>query len=210
MAISEKELITRLFLSEKLKKDKDAAQSDREFGAENFARLSVTKKSEGGYFWQRIGMIFAYILSFLAIFVLFYILIHPFIVAIQVIAYTFIIIPKTWRFVSIEYDYAISDGEFILAKIYGRKYGKLLIRAKISDMTAVAPYNDEYIRKYSLDRADTAKICAVSSMKSRELYFALVKIDNAAAAIIFEPSTRSLKALRYYNKDVVVVTAVSR
>ena len=60
---------------------------------------------------------------------------------------TWILTFFTWRFVSIEYEYYILDGEFKLLEVYGAKNMRELCRVRISSMEEIAPYKDGNRRK---------------------------------------------------------------
>ncbi len=116
---------------------------------------------------------------------------------------TYILVLATWRFVSIEYEYCILDGEFRMLKLYGSKSMRELCRVRVSAMKAVAPYTGEY--KAAADNIKAAnRIEAVSSMSSPDIYYAIFDEDGEEYAVFFEANEKTLKVLKYYNSATVL------
>ncbi len=172
--------------------------------ASTFVNYGVKKKPEGKYRLSRILMITGYIVFALAFFVFFATMnILPIIALLPVL--TWILVFFTWRFVSIEYEYYILDGEFRLTQVYGSKNMRELCRVRISAMDSVAPYRGENKAKAdAFDEKD--RICGVSSMDNPDIYYAVFKDESGASrAVFFEATEKTLKVIKYYKSDVEVV-----
>ena len=170
--------------------------------ASNFVNYGTRKKPQGKYGLARALVITAYILfalGYAGTFMAFNIL--PIIALTPVL--TWILVFFTWRFVSVEYEYYIMDGEFKLIKVYGSKNMRVLCRTRVSGMTLIAPYRDEY--KAEVDKIPAShRIEGVSSMSAADIYCAVFEDNSEKYAVLFEVTEKTLKVLRYYNQNVVM------
>lgn len=169
--------------------------------ASNFVNFGVKKKLEGQYKLKRTLMILLYVV-FVVGFAGFFISqnILPIIALVPVL--TWILVFFTWRFVSVEYEYYILDGEFKMIKVYGSKNMRVLCRTRVSNMKAIAPYSGEC--KAAADAVPN-RIVGVSSMSAHDIYYAIFEEDGEEYAVFFEATEKTLKVLRYYNQDTVIV-----
>lgn len=172
--------------------------------ASTFVNYGVKKKPEGKYKLFRILMVTGYVVFALAYFLFFTTMnILPIIALLPVL--TWILVFFTWRFVSIEYEYYILDGEFKLIEVYGSKNMRELCRVRISAMDSVAPYRGENkARADAFDEKDC--IYGVSSMDNPDIYYAIFKDESGASRVLFfEATEKTLKVIKYYKSDVEVV-----
>ena len=173
----------------------------------NFVNYGVKKKTDKELLLKKLLLILGYII-FVSVFAAFcFGLILP--VKIPplfalVIVFTAIIVFFTWRYVQIEYEYIILDGEFKMLKIYGSKQMRELCRVRVSAMTKIAPYRDEY--KAEADKLPAeSRIEGVSSMKASDLYYAVFnESDSTPRVVFFEATEKTLKTLRYYNTETII------
>lgn len=170
--------------------------------ASNFVNYGVKKKVQGKYGLVRALMFigyFVFVLGFAG--ALAAIPLYPIIALTPIL--TWILVLLTWRFVSVEYEYYIMDGVFELVKVYGSKNMRMLCRTRVSGMTLIAPYRDEY--KAEVDKIPAShRIEGVSSMSASDIYCAVFENDGEKYAVFFEVTEKTLKALRYYNQAVVI------
>ena len=90
-----------------------------------------------------------------------------------------------------------------MLKLYGAKSQRELCRVRVSEMKTVAPYTGEY--RAIADKVPAAnRIEAVSSMSAPDAYFAIFNCEGEECVIFFEATEKTLKALKYYNQNVVV------
>lgn len=172
--------------------------------ASTFVNYGVRKKSEGKYKLKRILMISAYTAFALAYFLLFVGMNIPMFIALLPVL-TWIITFFTWRFVSIEYEYYILDGEFRLIEVFGSKSMRELCRARISAMEVIAPYRGS--AKHKADAFDAAdRICGVSTMDNPDIYYAVfTDAEGKKRVVFFEATEKTLKVIKYYNSEIEVV-----
>ncbi len=176
------------------------------FDDANHAEYTTIKKYEGKYALARVLMILGYVLfpivgivaiaaSPLSAFVIWFIALFPLMLS--------IIVPLTYRYVQIEYEYSIDSGIITFSEIYGRRSRKQKYEVKISDAIAIAPYRDEY--RAAADEADV-KYVACSTMSNPDLYYILFEDeDGRKATIFFDPINKALKLMEFYNRKTVVV-----
>lgn len=173
----------------------------------NFVNYGVKKKTDGPILARKLLLILSYT-AFVAVFAAFCfglilpVKIPPFFAF--VILFTCIIVFFTWRYVQIEYEYIILDGEFRMLKIYGAKQMRELCRVRVSGMKVIAPYNGEYMA--AADAIPySRRIMAVSSPSAADIYYAIfADADGADSAVFFEVTEKTMKVLRYYNSAVVI------
>ena len=177
----------------------------------NFAELTVTKKLQGTYLVKRVLMILAYILV-------------PLLILIGLLAvgagavglivyipvmYTFflprIIIPATYRYVQIEYEYEIAAGDMSAAYIYGRRSRKEIVGPiTVSSMETIAPYRDTY-KAAADDPSIQKRYEAVAYMGHPDNYYAIFRDDEGKKCVLFFQATNKvLKLLRFLNRSTVV------
>jgi len=174
-----------------------------ENAASNFVNYGVAKKPEGSYKLKRILMILAYILipgaiagAFIAMKIL------PILAVLPVCIWMLVFF--TWRYVSIEYEYIILDGEFKMMEVYGSKSMRELCRTRVSAMKTIAPYNHAHKAAADAVPADR-RIEAVSTMNADDIYYAVFKADDGEDTVVFfEATEKTLKVLRYYNSETVM------
>ena len=177
-----------------------------ENAASNFVNYGVKKKSEGGLRAKKALLIFGYIM-FVALFgALCFGVIFPVKVPMLfmfVIVFTAAIVFFTWRYVQIEYEYIILDGEFRMLEVYGSKSMRTLVSTRVSGMTAIAPY--DHAHKAAADAVPPSnRIEAVSSMSAPDIYYAIFRDGDEDFVIFFEAIEKTLKVLRYYNENIVI------
>ncbi len=173
----------------------------------NFVNYGVRKKTDGGLLFRKILLIIGYLVfvSFFAAFCFGIILpvkIPPLFAF--VVVFTAIIVFFTWRYVQIEYEYIILDGEFRMIKIYGSKQMRELCCTRVSAMKRIAPYRDEYASDADAVPKER-RIEAVSSMDASDIYYAIFNDGDDECVVFFEATEKTLKVLRYYNSETVVV-----
>lgn len=117
-----------------------------------------------------------------------------------------IIVFFTWRFTQVQYEYSFFSGEMTVSRILGDRFRKTLAKVRISDLTAVLPYEDEFADSINRFGAENA-IFAASDAAAPELYAALWKDPDTGKRyfLTFEPDAHALKILRYYNASALTL-----
>ncbi|MCI8386858.1 MAG: hypothetical protein HFE63_00125 [Clostridiales bacterium] len=180
---------------------KAAEAGENEFS--NFVNYGVKKKPEGDYKRKRILVMLGY-----AVFAIAFAAVCISTKIVMLIALlpvlTWILVFFTWHWVNIEYEYQIINASLKLMEVYGNRYMKQMCDIKISTMSIIAPYNGEY-RAMADDTTITERIYGVSSMDNPDVYFAICHGNNGEKRVIFfEATEKTLKAMKYYNQNVVM------
>lgn len=181
------------------------ARADDAFGSSNYAEYMVDVKVKGRYKAARIGMILLYLAVAAAFIVVAAVLTFPWIVAAAPL-FVWILWFFTWPYVSRSYYYTVDSAYFTVLKVYGGKKEDDFVKVKISDAAMIAPLNEEYAC-YAHEHADAVVYEAVSSFSASDIYFmTFTEASGKPAVCFFEATEQMLKALRYYNRDAVVMT----
>ncbi len=173
-------------------------------GSVHYAEHTVTKKYEGKYKAFRLCGILLFVAAFILIAVIMIALIGAgaFIWLVP-LSPTAIFIAKKLiydRFFNTEFTYIISGGTFTLQKINSERYKRTLIQFKLSDASAILPYQGIY--KERIDALSYAKrIEAVSSMNCEDIY-AIFANDTL---IFIEGIAKTVRLMCFYNKSSVAI-----
>lgn len=101
-----------------------------------------------------------------------------------------------WRFVAVEYEYTILQGEISFDVIYGRRQRKHFYTAKISDMEIISPLKNGIPQIPGITR----EVFAASSYSNPNTRYAVVKEENGGKTLLFfETFEKAEKAMRFYN-----------
>jgi hypothetical protein len=117
---------------------------------------------------------------------------------------TIMLVLVSWKYLIVEYEYAIWYGSFELAKIYSKKKRKNLVSAELRDLLLVAPATEEYISR--AEHMDIAKKHLALSCANAEDMWLLVTggKDMPRELVFFEADERMLAILRAANPSVFV------
>ena len=166
---------------------------------------TVSKKREGAFLLRRILFFIMYAVYVIVILGVAMItrLAAPAIAFIPITLW--ILIYLTYPYCSIEYEYAMIDGNIIFSTIYGSRKRKESFSMRISVFEKVAPLNRDYeglVEKYAPDKIYNA----LSSEKTpSDPYFALFKDESGKKCVFyFEATNRALRILKYYNENTVM------
>ena len=112
-----------------------------------------------------------------------------------------------WRFVSIEYEYTLADGELDMDAIYGKRQRKKIMSARIRDMELIAPAEPRYLEQ-SKRNEPSKTICCASALSGPNVYFLIYrdKKTNQKIMMYFEATKKAISILRYYNPSVTIVS----
>ena len=112
-----------------------------------------------------------------------------------------------WRFVSIEYEYVIAQGEFEMEAIYGKRQRKKVMVAKIREMEIIAPAEKRYLDQAK--RNEPAKtINASISIDDPSTYFCIYndKSTGKKTMLYFSATKKAVAILKYYNPGATIVS----
>lgn len=175
--------------------------------SQNYAEYTVEKKAEGSYRLKRVLLKIALWLPLPIICIVFILLNIPIwviLIPVYPLIWMKILKPCFYPYVYIEYEYQIVSGEMRFAEILGRCKRRETVNIRISEMSLIAPYRDDW--KAKADAPDIGKrYYAVSSMSAPEIYVGIFEDDNGVkSAVFFEPTNKALGLLRFHNRLTVV------
>ena len=165
---------------------------------ENYFEYAVEEKNSGKNRLLRAALILAYVLYSAAFFLVFYLLLIPQIIALLPFS-LLIIVPLTWRYVSVTHEYIISTGEISFANIYANRKRKEILKLSIKELCRVEP--TEATGKESFFRVYDFRSAADSPDSYRILY---KDEKDRLCLVYFEATKKALKLMRIYNPNAVV------
>lgn len=114
-----------------------------------------------------------------------------------------------WRFVEVEFEYAIVQGEIRVEKILGRRKRKPLGTFQIKSAEWIGPAGDV---PDALKRAgEAAVIFAAAAMDAPETYGAVFPGENGKKTVLyFECTEKALKVISFYNPSHTQKKVLSR
>ena len=117
---------------------------------------------------------------------------------------TVMLVLISWKYLTVEYEYAIWYGSFELAKIYSKKKRKNIVSAELCDLLLVAPATEEYRSRAEHMEIDK-KHLALSSAKAENMWLLVTGgKDMPRNLVFFEADDRMLTILRQANPSVFV------
>lgn len=174
----------------------------------NYAEFTVEKKCVGSYKLARIALkIGLWIPGILLCLLGFLINIPIWILVIPIypsIIWPKILKPMFYPYVYIEYEYEVISGSFRMAKILGRCKRREIADINLSSALAIAPYTGSYKAAADAPDIQTRYEC-VSGMDAEEIYYILYEEDGKKKVLFFEPITKALKNMQFYNRAAVIV-----
>jgi hypothetical protein len=184
-------------------------------GIDNYVEYNVVKKYEGIYKLKHDLLVFSYILCpVIVIGILLGLLfsgqtelatLAAFILIPLCPLILLILIPLTYRYVKIEYEYRISSGTMTVSKIFNKRSRKDWLEIIIKDMEIIAPYSDIYKDRAESDDDIIRRYEAVSSMSHPDMYFTIFQNENDEKSILFfEATGKTLKLIHSNNRNTII------
>ncbi len=157
---------------------------------------TVTKKPEGRYLLARLGMVSLYILFVALFFAVCYA--SKFVMIFTACPLMLLaLVVVTWRYVSVEYAYAVDHGQLKLYTVYGGKSKKLLAALPIKDAVGFISLAED-TDTLTVFGAERTYSLLSSQKEPKEPYALLLHIDGVKTAVLLEAPEPSRKALLYY------------
>lgn len=104
-----------------------------------------------------------------------------------------------WRFVSIEYEYAVHQGEMSFDVVYGRRQRKHYYTAVLNRVEKIAKLENGEVPEADRNAVDRVVFCA-SKKTSPFARYAIVREENGTKTLLyFEVTEKGEKVLRFYN-----------
>ena len=116
---------------------------------------------------------------------------------------TVALILLTWKYLDVEYEYALWYGSFEVAKIYSKKSRKTLLSAETKELLLIAPATEEYISKAKHFEIDK-EVNATSAESDDSWILVTGGKDEPRILVYFEADERLLGMLRAANPSVFV------
>lgn len=161
----------------------------------------VKQKSEGAVLYKKIAAIVGYfalagILCLLILALappLFYL---PFFL--MAIAFVAIVVFVTWKFLSIEFEIFIGNGELCVSTIYGRSITRRLLCISIGELSEIGIYDDDAYEHLCAASLQKNYVC-VSSMSTPVMYYATFDEGKDHCVLYFETDERGISILKQQN-----------
>jgi len=102
-----------------------------------------------------------------------------------------------WRFVSVEYEYTVLQGEMTFDVIYGRRQRKTLYTAKLNRVTELAPVGEK--RSAADFQGITREYFFAGAFSRPGTWYAVVEEEKGGRTLVFfEMTEKTEKVLRFY------------
>ncbi len=106
----------------------------------------------------------------------------------------------TWRFLCVEYEIVIGNGEFCASIIYGKTVVRKLLSLPINDLSEIGIYDDEAYQRLCALSLQKNLVC-VSSMSAPIMYYALYDDGKDHCVIYFETNEHGISILKKQNSS---------
>ena len=161
----------------------------------------VKQKVEGSLLAKKICLVISYIIlftlpSFLIISFCPIFLVVPFILVIATI--TVIAYLMTWKYTSVEFEYAIFGDTISFVSIYGKKSRKGKLDVAIKNFSEIGKYTaaaEKHLEEVIIDR----DYLFISHLLAEHLYYGLFEDDGDKCIVYFEATDKALALIKKYN-----------
>ncbi len=161
----------------------------------NFCEYVTHPKPTGGNKLTRVLLIILYTLFSAAYIYVFWLNLQLWAMIILLPFLMYAIIRLTWKYVNVEYEYAIEAGELSISAIYSGSSRRLKRRAQIPEMTLIAPYREDtegYLRApdiievkwYADEDSEAAYICVCPDQSSGKKRAIVIETTEEARRIL--------------------------
>ena len=104
----------------------------------------------------------------------------------------------SWRFVCVEYEVIIGNGDIIFTAIYGKGFRKQLLNMSINSFSEIGEYDDKAYDAISRLSLQKNYIC-LSSLSAENVFYALFEEDKDQCIIYFDAPERAVELLKKEN-----------
>ena len=127
-------------------------------------------------------------------------------IVLTLVAITGFFIFITWKQSTVEYEYTIISGMFLLAKIHGKLRRKEVFEAELRDAVIIAPFNEIYCEKAEKCEPNDV-FYSVSSQKAENIWFIIFEESGGVKTLVlFEADEKAISILRHYCPRATVRT----
>ena len=167
----------------------------------NSITYTVEKKVEGKYRLQRImyivGAVLASVLlcgACIMVKMLVYFTPVMFMLCLILFKYMFM-------YFQIEYRYTIERGVFTMEKVFGAKKCKKYYQVTINEVDSIVPHTEVSVSKNDV----VFPSCVSIGTPTPDLYAMIVNDGDKKTVLYFEATKKTLKIMKYHNKNTVVI-----
>ena len=177
--------------------------------SENTFEYIIKQKSEGKVLAKKLGLLLGYVAFFgILILLIFFFSPSPLFVPLLMIAtaITALLIFITWRFVCVEYEVIIEEGDMSFTAIFGKGFRKRLLSLPVLSFTEIGEYTDEAyeeISKLSLQKNHII----LSSLSAPSVYYALYEEGKDQCIVYFDAPERAVSLLKKLNSGAFRASA---
>lgn len=107
------------------------------------------------------------------------------------------------RFTRVEYEYIIAGGEITFSEVYDNVQRKQIVKARIKDMTAVAPYDEQAVARVAEGVKKRFDLCM--SLDSYDVYFFTYNHEKLGKILVtFNMAGKAAQIMNFYNRSTVL------
>ncbi|MBO5939416.1 MAG: hypothetical protein J6Q82_08005 [Clostridia bacterium] len=173
--------------------------------SQNYEKL-LSQKPCGRTLLPRLCLILGYLAFFSVWFVAFLRANFAPALLVLAIALTVLLVLVTWKYVQVEYEYAIYSGSFFVAKIYGKTKRKDLVELDLKQAILIAPRTEEYLAQADRMKLDGV-LWAVSSPKAENIWMIVYPHgEKNASLLFFEADEDAIRLMRRENPRATAKT----
>jgi len=161
----------------------------------------IKRKNQGSALVGRIAAIVGYVLLAILLCVLIIALAPPpLFVPLFLIAAAFValVVFVTWKFLCVEYEIVIGNGELCASAIYGRSVTRRLLSVTIKDISEIGVYDDQAYERLCSMSLQKNTLC-ISSLSAPLIYYALYDNGKDRCVLYFETNERGMSILKQDN-----------
>lgn len=174
----------------------------------NFVEYCVEKKVEGTYRLKRILLVLIAIalpivILLMSIFITnLRFLVPPFAVILGLFVLVYMYVS---RFVHIEYEYRIEQGEFQMDIVYGQRQKKKVDYVRVKKMEVIRPLDKEH--EAEVDACDCVYDCCISRKHpTPDIYYCIYQDEKKGkCAMIFEATRKTMEIMKFYNSSALTI-----
>lgn len=148
---------------------------------------------------KKIGIILLAVLMVLGVFAFILTYVHFAHLGAVILILVAYVIWYLWRFVSVEFEYTIHQGEISFDIVYGRRQRKSYYSTPISRIEKICPLQDGKVPEKDLQGVGREVFCAAAKTNPNTRYAIVTGEDQTKTLLYFEVTQKAEKVLRFHN-----------
>lgn len=167
---------------------------------DNSYEYIIKKKAEGDLLVKRIAAVVGYVLFFFLLTAFTLAVIPSLLIPalLLICCLTALLVFITWRFLCIEYEIVISNGDIVITRLYGKGSRKMIFSSPISSLSEIGEYDDKAYEEISKLSLQKDHVC-LSSLSAPEVYYAIFEEADERGIVYFDAPARAVELLKKYN-----------